>query len=742
MTRLRLSGLTGVCYAAGLITLVSVFTLEPTLLLAQETGTETATETEAGTKAEAQPNDAQPNNAQQSDARKIDAPEQALKYHQVLRQRPEPGYLFDRFYNAWLEQATADKLGIFLREKAASGETADRLLLAFFYAKQGKPVEAVQVLREALAKDPGNATTLFHKAELEARTLDFDTALEDLKNASQAEPTDKLAVDIAKLRGKLLARSGKREEARDIWQELLKQHPDDEFLYEDLIQLQLDEGLYDAALATSEALLKHTDDPYKRVLRQLRIGDIHQRAGHRKKALDTYAATIENVGADTWLEREICAQIEQVFRREDDLTGLNDFYANLLEKHKQRITLYKRRARLLVELGNLDEATKTWKHILDLTPGDRANREAYAQMLANAGQLDEAIKQVQALIDQHPDDRELQVRLAKLQHEHSQDKAAAATLQKYLDSSDGSMYAYLRTARLLEQFKLMKEAEQVFQQLRKAHADKQAAHEAWAEFLYRQGRKDEAKQVWIDLAKDADGSHVLRVARALGSRGENEAAFAMLRKRYDELSDDSAYLNALCEQALLTDRAKEALPWAHRRVRLAKRLHEMEDAISQTAQLAVRAKQEDALIEKLFKAKDATIGEMCLMAEMLERIGDSEMADEALKHAEEEVDDPQPILAQRIRLLRQRRNWLEAAKVTERLITLPGQRRPVHMRQLVELYASAGEVDTALKWIPQWKQLAPASADPWLKQSELLMRRSAGRGGGDPSPGIAAIRGR
>jgi len=35
-------------------------------------------------------------------------PEKLLKYHTVLRKRPQPGYLFDRFYNAWLDEASVD----------------------------------------------------------------------------------------------------------------------------------------------------------------------------------------------------------------------------------------------------------------------------------------------------------------------------------------------------------------------------------------------------------------------------------------------------------------------------------------------------------------------------------------------------------------------------------------------------------------------------------------------------------
>ena len=41
----------------------------------------------------------------------------ALKYHKVLTKRPNPGYLFDRFYDAWLEASSSEALGDYLKSQ-------------------------------------------------------------------------------------------------------------------------------------------------------------------------------------------------------------------------------------------------------------------------------------------------------------------------------------------------------------------------------------------------------------------------------------------------------------------------------------------------------------------------------------------------------------------------------------------------------------------------------------------------
>jgi tetratricopeptide (TPR) repeat protein len=142
----------------------------------------------------------------------------ALRYHSVLVKRPSPGYLFDQFYNTWLDSGSLDKLREFLARRVEEDkQIADRLLLAFFHAKQGNDLKALEQFRTALADDPSHAAAWFFKAEVEARTLDFDTAIADLERARAAEPDAKLALRIAKLQGRLFARNHQPEKAKAVW---------------------------------------------------------------------------------------------------------------------------------------------------------------------------------------------------------------------------------------------------------------------------------------------------------------------------------------------------------------------------------------------------------------------------------------------------------------------------------------------------------------------------------------------
>lgn len=643
----------------------------------------------------------------------------AVKYHDVLRKRPEPGYLFDRFYNTWLDDSTAADLQTFLTAKAAeSKSTSDQLLLAFFFAKQGDDSAALEEFRAALEANPGSAEAWFQKAVIEARLLDFDAAIADLRKARDLKPEAKLQVQIDKQLGRLLVRNRQVDDALKIWNELLAANPNDDELAEDLIELHIDEGLYEQAAKLTESLIARTKDPYLTVTRRLRLGDVHQRAGNRKASLKAYATSLADVGHDSWLEQEILAQTEQVFRREDNLSQLKTHYDDLLKEHPKRIALHRRLAKLLVELGENDDAIAGYRKILELTPGDRANREEYIEVLAKIGQKKQAVEELTALCGQHPADGELKFRLAILLQEDGQGDKATEQLKAYLAASDKSEYAYLRAARQLERFERKDAAAEVYQEMATTFADSASAQEAYAAFLYATEKKPEALAIWRKLAEGAELSELLHVSRALATRNEHEPALELLQAREKDFSNEPLYFSQMATTALALKKPELALPWTRRRVELAKNAPELESALDQAVAAADRSDKIEDSIAALAALPRRSIQQNCLLAELHEAAGDSGATDEILKKPAEAGD----ILAvgEQIRLYSQRRDWAAAAAATRRVLELPEGRKSIYVRRLVELYQRDYQLEEALKWIPEWKRLSPGSTTPWTVEAGLL----------------------
>ncbi len=652
--------------------------------------------------------------------------EKAGKYHSMLEKRPSSGYLFDRFYNAWLDTGTIEGLGEFLKKEADADDAGmgDRLLLAWYFAKQGEDAGALEVFKQALKDDPENSEAWFEKARIEARTLNFEAAVADLNKAQEAGAKSELAIKIAKLKGQLLIRDGKNEEALATWKALLAENGDDEELYEDVIELQIEEGLYDEAVATSKALVDQTKDPYKKVLRQLRMGDVFQRAGKRDEALAAYETSLKQVGNGTWIEKEILSQIEQVFRREDDVTGLAERLKALAGEDGKRISIQRRYAEVLMESGKEDEAVALFEKIIALTPGERKIREEYIDLLSKAGEFEKAIPQLEALIEQNAQDGELLIRLAALQHSAEKSEVAGQTLRKFLSQSDGSEYAHLRVARLEEQYELLEASEVTYRKILEAFPESVAAQETFATFLHRNDRKEEALEMWRKIASEGDRAQAIRIARTLASRLEHEAAFKVLEARFDELQNDPVYLGQLIVEALVLDKDEEAIPWAIRRVNLIEEPVDLEGAVKQAAIVIGKSERKAELINELRGKENRTVQETCLVAELLENEGDYDSVDALLAGSENPND--LLILTQKIRSLRQRELWERAADATKDLIEGPGGRKSVFVRNLVTLYERAGKVEEAMKWIPEWKSMSPGSIEPWMTEANLLRGEQKG----------------
>lgn len=373
---------------------------------------------------------------------------EAGKYHGMLLKRPQAGLVFDRFYAAWLETGTVESLTEFLTKRTETA--ADLLVLAIFHEQRGQEAEALKAYTAALERDASNPTAWMQRAKLEARTLDFAAALKSLATAEKSGTGDALSREIGQLRGRWLLRTGKPDAALQAWRDLLKANADDDDLAEEIIELQLDEGLYAEAETQMTALIARTKDAYAKVTRKLRLAEIYLRSAKKEPSLTTMAETLGDTGQGTWIEGEVLAQIEAVFRRDENLSGLAKQLETLQAAHPQRTALERQRARVLAELGEKDKALAIYAALLQKTPGQRELRESYLDLLDRFEQFKEAIAQTNVLLEQAPDDKELLIRLATLQ-ERAKDKAASkAALEKFLAAKGTTEFDHLRVARLYE----------------------------------------------------------------------------------------------------------------------------------------------------------------------------------------------------------------------------------------------------------------------------------------------------
>ncbi len=646
---------------------------------------------------------------------------EAAKYHGMLLKRPQAGLVYDRFFAAWLETGTVESLEEFLSKRTETA--ADWLVLAIFHEQRGHEAEALKAYTAALEREAANAVAWVQRAKLEARTLDFTAALMSLEQTAAHADAD-LKREVGKLRGRWLLRTGQPEVALQAWRDLLKAHPADADLADEIIDLLIDEGLFVEAAAQMAALITRSSDAYEKATRQLRLAEIMLRSGKKDVALTTLTETLGVTGQGTWIEAEVLAQIDTVFRQDENLTGLVTKLEELQKAYPQRMALEMQRARVLAELGEKDKALAIYAALLEKTPGQRELRESYLDLLARFEKFSAAIAQTKLLMEQSPDDQELRIRLATLQERARDQVAAKATLDGYLTAKGITEFDHLRVARLYENWQRAEDAAAAYSGMVRAFPASNSAKEAQAHYLHRSGKREPALAVWRELAR-GELPQLMAVGQALMTRLEPQAALELLLGRYAEFAADERFLGLLINAALSAKKTADAIPWALARVRATQDVNRLDDALRQC--VLTLAADEAKLDETLTALKQATLSpqERLLLAALLDKKDDRLGAEQALRGMP--TGHALAAQLQLLRLMETRQDWPQALQEAEKLVGMPQGKNSSYVQRLVDLAERCGKPELALQWIKEWKILSPGSTQPWFKEARLMQQGGQAR---------------
>jgi tetratricopeptide (TPR) repeat protein len=610
----------------------------------------------------------------------------------------------------------------FLKKNAEDSGSAARLLLGYYYTKNSDYNGAIEEFTKLIdsADEPVKTRigSYLHRGNANLSVLDFDSAVADYKAALKLKPGVKDKLIIARQLSKAYIRSNKQKEAIALWEQIVAENPDKQDLQEDLIELYIEEELYTESLKITDALLKKTDDSYDRVMRTLRKGDIYQFSGKDPNAIELYSETLSSVGRGTWLEREILAQISRVFMREENKSGLEKHFADLITKYPSRISLIRKYSQILADNGKYDEAIETYKKVLKLAPGDRDVAWQFVRLLTDANRKDEATKAMESLVSQYKSDLELRLSLAELYNTAKKRKLAVKTVESYLADSDKSEYAYSRVGMLYEKFKSKEKADQLYEDMAKAFPDSIGAKEVFAAYLNRTERTEEAVKIWKTLAENGELELVLRTCKTLKSNKFAQTALDIIVARFDEFKDDVVFLSNAVDIASGLKRHDLAISWAMDMTVKSENSGQLENAITKTKAVIKYAKKVKDVIADLEKNEQLIVQQNCLLAEFYNDMGNYDKATEILNAADGQNEGL--LLSQRIRLCSQNHKWYEAAQMAERLFATAGGSNSRNAKKLVDLYRRSLQTTKAIKWVSRWKELAPGSTMPWIVHCDIL----------------------
>ncbi len=151
--------------------------------------------------------------------------------------------------------AAENKMGEAIKEvQAAVAREPQRkdlkLVLAKYYVRSERYDEAIQLYQGLIQEDPRSPDLLFQMAETQRRKGDLNSAADTFRRCSQAAPADTTC--LMQL-GMIFEGTGKRDQAKPIWEQILKIKPDHPVALNNLAFIKAEEGVdLDQALTMSQ----------------------------------------------------------------------------------------------------------------------------------------------------------------------------------------------------------------------------------------------------------------------------------------------------------------------------------------------------------------------------------------------------------------------------------------------------------------------------------------------------------
>jgi tetratricopeptide (TPR) repeat protein len=125
-----------------------------------------------------------------------------------------------------------------------------KLVLAKYYTRSQRYDEAIGLYQMLVQQDPRSADLLFQLAETQRLKGDLNSAVETFRRCSQTAPSDTMCLTQL---GLILDATGKREQAKPIYEQILKIKPDQGVALNNLAFIKAEEGVdLDQALSMSQ----------------------------------------------------------------------------------------------------------------------------------------------------------------------------------------------------------------------------------------------------------------------------------------------------------------------------------------------------------------------------------------------------------------------------------------------------------------------------------------------------------
>jgi predicted Zn-dependent protease len=470
------------------------------------------------------------------------ASEIVQRYEQILERAPMAGPSLDRLLQIYQLGDGLDQLdqrwGKLAAEPGTKGATYS-LLRGLLADNAGRTDDALKYLKVATDSLPDE----FHGWLALGDAAGHQGRWADAGAAYQKGLATKVAGDDRLI---LYRKLGKAQQsdldvtgAMATWRKMVEEFPTDRFAVEEAGTAELDAEQYDEARKTFQHLVDLAEpDSMNRVQALMHLADVDNRQGRTEAAVHGYETILPLTAEGSWLNRQLRAQIEQIFRRDDDVAGLVAYYQRWSLANPKDVDALLLLAGALGELDRKTEALDALRKTTILAPDRHEVRQTFAQLLVEQGQFDEAITVGNALTADDPTEPRYWETLGEAHWKKTQpptpaSRQAALDAWNHIAPADSKdVGAVVELADLLQAHHLDTEALAGYQHGLALTPEAVDIREKEAKLLVAMKRPDEAWAVLDALVADNRGTAVnyAQLAQLQQAFGRGEAAAATLQK--------------------------------------------------------------------------------------------------------------------------------------------------------------------------------------------------------------------
>ena len=656
------------------------------------------------------------------------------RYEDILTRSPVEGPSFDKLLQIYQESEGLEKLDArwapLSAQPGAKGATFS-LLRGLLADRMGHVDAARTLLQAATQAQPDDFHGWMALGDFEVRQGKWADAITALQKglATPVQGEDRLAL-YRKL-GQAQQRNLDVPAALATWKKMIDEFPKDSFAVEEAGTSELEAEQFDEAKKTFQKLVDLTEpNSMNRVQAMMHLAEVDDRQGKTEAAVHGYEAILPLTAESSWLNRELRAQIEQIYRREDDLAGLAQYYQKWTTDNPKDVEALLRLSGVLGELGKKPEALEALRQAAALAPDRHEVRESLAQGMVEAKRYDEAIAVETALTADDPTEPRYWETMGnalwlKTQPPTAESKKAVLDAWGHIAPPDSKdVAAILSVADLCRDHGLTDEAMAGYQRALAISPDASDIREKAVKLLVDLKREDEAWKL-LDAMTDgplATAANYLKLASLDQGFDRKDAAMAAIQKGLALAPNNFDLLSLEWSQLAEAQKWSEAAALFDRLVAAAPNPYFVDQLeIRQVQALASAGELDDT--EKKLRAKlgadpGLTEGEMRLLMRILVQQSDADLP-KVIEEARRRF--PQSVSLARIEIDYNRRQGNSDAAIADlqRLIQTAPLQKADWLAEIVRIQQDGNNLDAALQAAQQIIDASPASASAYLTYADL-----------------------